>query len=206
MFFYVFVFKETPFRTPCCPLAPLDLALRRALTKGVPAYPLRSNPGTPFLDLNKQSCVEETRRRVRARASGQQDGGGTRTRQDGGGRANEGTGGGGEPWSSPLPRVGRQRRKIRMDGWTAVCGSSQTQQRKPCSECGVRQGARRIWGRCGRRGQLCAKAVRRGVYGGTEGPELPPTAHGARAPAGPWLAARHSCRRSAPGSCPSAPR
>jgi hypothetical protein len=46
-------------RTPCCPLAPLDLALRLASMKGVPAYPLRSNPGTPFLDQDKTCFVQE---------------------------------------------------------------------------------------------------------------------------------------------------
>jgi hypothetical protein len=41
-----------------------DLALRLALRKGVPASPLRSNPGTPFLDPPHHRCFGGARRRA----------------------------------------------------------------------------------------------------------------------------------------------
>ncbi len=66
-----------------------NLALRRASRKGVPAYPLRSNPGTPFLDQDKTHFVEERQAQSWAGASGQQGSGRTRTTT----RQTEGRGG-----------------------------------------------------------------------------------------------------------------
>lgn len=51
-------------RAPCCPLVPLNLALRLVLRKGVTAFPLRSNPVTPFLDPPHHRCVGRARRRA----------------------------------------------------------------------------------------------------------------------------------------------
>jgi hypothetical protein len=48
----------------CCPLALRNLALQLASRKGVPASPLRFDPGTPFLDQHMTDIFGEARCRV----------------------------------------------------------------------------------------------------------------------------------------------
>lgn len=56
--------RRTPQTDTLLPARGRDLALRLALRKGVPASPLRSNPGTPFLDPPHHRCFGGARRRA----------------------------------------------------------------------------------------------------------------------------------------------
>jgi hypothetical protein len=56
--------RRTPQTNTLLPARGRDLALRLALRKGVPASPLRSNPGTPFLDPPHHRCFGGARRRA----------------------------------------------------------------------------------------------------------------------------------------------
>lgn len=56
--------RRTPQADTLLPARGRDLALRLALRKGVPASPLRSNPGTPFLDPPHHRCFGGARRRA----------------------------------------------------------------------------------------------------------------------------------------------
>jgi hypothetical protein len=56
--------RRTPETDTLLPARGRDLALRLALRKGVPASPLRSNPGTPFLDPPHHRCFGGARRRA----------------------------------------------------------------------------------------------------------------------------------------------
>ncbi len=56
--------RRTPQTDTLLPVRGRDLALRLALRKGVPASPLCSNPGTPFLDPPHHRCFGGARRRA----------------------------------------------------------------------------------------------------------------------------------------------
>jgi hypothetical protein len=56
--------RRTPQTDTLPPARGRYLALRLALRKGVPASPLRSNPGTPFLDPPHHRCFGGARRRA----------------------------------------------------------------------------------------------------------------------------------------------
>ena len=73
VFVWVFVYKANTETDTLLPARRWDLALRLALRKGVPASPLRSYPGTPFLDPPHHRCFGGVRRRaweVSERAAG----------------------------------------------------------------------------------------------------------------------------------------
>jgi hypothetical protein len=69
---WVFVFEtDTPGGHPGRPLAPEIWLCCWTSRKGVPAPPLRSEPGTPFLDQHIYRCVgEDQQQSIGAWASG----------------------------------------------------------------------------------------------------------------------------------------
>ncbi len=64
VFVWLYVYKANTQTNTLLPARGRDLALRLALRKGVPASPLRSNPGTPFLDPPHHRCFGGARRRA----------------------------------------------------------------------------------------------------------------------------------------------
>jgi hypothetical protein len=125
--------RRTPQTDTLLPARGRDLALRLALRKGVPASPLRSYPGTPFLDPPHHRCFGGARRRAwegSERAAGWKWR--TTTRRAGRHRSME-VGGGGRTWWVVGAGVfgGRLRGRLRrrrdgitwgMGGWWAGAG------------------------------------------------------------------------------------
>jgi hypothetical protein len=152
--------------------------------KGVPAYPLRSNPGTPFLDQDKTHFVpgtpgtEPKGRSERAAGSKWQDKDNNRR-----GQTNEPARGqvGSRRWRRAADegpgseRQDEEGNRVEDGGWRAM-GSGQRASGRYAVV--VIAGAKRSQGQIGgpgrdgsveRGGQRYARAVRRGVYGSTEG-------------------------------------
>lgn len=169
--------RSTPNSTPCCPLAPLDLALRLASMKGSPPFHCASTRGPPSSTKTNTFCPWNARHSAKgAGASGQQravagqeqqqrgaDERGKQGGQLGGQRTTsqratgrEGNGwrmAGGRRW-----RAGRERERADTTWWVVIADA--------------RRGRDRWTGRDGsveRGGQRDAGAVRRSVYGSTEG-------------------------------------
>ncbi len=75
LFGWVFGYKPNTQPNTCCPLAPAVWGSASSPRKGVPASPLRSKPGTPFLDPTHHRCSGrgqmQSRERERAGSSKQ---------------------------------------------------------------------------------------------------------------------------------------